>query len=277
MKPIPTAENSLVLGVDCGATLTDAVLLRGKKILKKASIESIGVQSPRALENFLQKNFPLEKVGKIALTGGGKNAPDCVCGIAAEKVNELDAIAKGSRFLSKKEKFLVANIGTGTPLLFVEGKKWRHLGGTGVGGGTIAGLGKLLLNASPLEVEKLALKGTNSLDLSVNDVVGGGIGVVPANATASNYGKLPLFGGRSPKREDVAWSLLNMVAEVIARMIVLAAKQLRCEREIVVAGRVAENPVVAQRMAAVGKMFGCKIIVPKNAAFCTAVGAALSA
>ena len=56
MKRTPTTENSLILGVDRGATFTDAVLFDGKKIVKKASIESLGLQSLSGLEKFLQKN-----------------------------------------------------------------------------------------------------------------------------------------------------------------------------------------------------------------------------
>ncbi|MFA6049285.1 MAG: hypothetical protein WC792_05080 [Candidatus Micrarchaeia archaeon] len=279
MNRIPTNKPQLVLGVDRGTTFTDAVLYDGKKIMKAAAVESAKVQTTRSLEKFLAKNFPLAAVRAVAITGG-KARPEKILKLPAVRVHEFDAITQGALSLSRNDgKFLVANIGTGTPLLLVERGKWKHLGGTGVGGGTIAGLGKLLLGADPRQIEKLALSGTNALDLAVGDAVGGRIGVVPANATASNFGSLALAAGARGRRiwkGDVAWSLLNLVAEVVARLSVLAARQLRCER-VLVTGRVAENAVVGRRLREVGKMFGLKIFVPENAACCAALGAAICA
>ena len=279
MMRTPTNKPPLVLGVDRGTTSTDCVLFDGKKILKTASIESAKLQTTPALEKFIKKNFPTNRVSAVAITGG-KARTEKIPDLPILRVHEFDAITQGASFLSagtkNENKFLVANIGTGTPLLFVENGKWAHLGGTGVGGGTIAGLGKLLLGATPRQIEELALSGTNALDLTVGNAVGGKIGIVPANATASNYGALALGDIRRNRirKEDAAWSLLNLVAEVVARMCVLSARQLRCER-IVVTGRVAENPLVKKRLQAVGKMFGLKIVVPKTAGSCTAVGAAI--
>lgn len=263
-----------VIGVDVGASFADAVLFNGKKVLKTVSVERRKLKS---LKGFLQKNFDLKKIDVIAVTGGRKLSLR-FGKIKMSRVGELRAISSGASFLTKKKRFLAANIGTGTPLVFVEGKKWRHLGGTGVGGGTLAGLGKLLLNASPLQVERLALKGSNKLDLSVADITGGKIGVVPASSTASNYGKLATGGLRrvQVKKEDVAWSLLNLVAEVVARLSVLASRQCGCKKDIVVTGRVAANSLVKKRLRAVAKTFGCKVIVPRNAQFATAIGAARS-
>ncbi len=264
--------------MDLGASFCDCVLFDGKKIIKAASAPAQEIKSIPALEKFLAKNFALNRVKKIAITGG-KLAPKKLCGKPAMRVTELHAIALGARFLSRKNRFLVANLGTGTPLIFVEKNKWAHLGGTGMGGGTIAGLGFLLLGATPQEIEKLAQRGTNALDLSVADIVGTKIGIVPQNATASNYGKYTLGGLRrnDAKKADIAYSLLNLVAESVARLAILAAQQKHCQNAIVFTGRVATNSIVARRLHAVAKMFNCIALIPKNAQYATATGAAISA
>ena len=58
---------------------------------------------------------------------------------------------------------------------------FTHCSGTGVGGGTVLGLSKLLLDTSdPKEIASLAEKGNKSqVDLILEDVVSGPIGQLP--------------------------------------------------------------------------------------------------
>ena len=64
----------------------------------------------------------------------------------------------------------------------------------------------------PEDIEEIAKHGKDSLDLAVSDIVGGKIGIMPASATASNFGK----ARRSvhAAREDVALSILKMVMNI---------------------------------------------------------------
>lgn len=271
----------MILGVDTGASFTDAVVLRNRKIMYKFSIESDKLKENKKinikkLETFLKKNLSknkisVSKISKIKITGSSFR-PKTILGIKAQHKNEITSIAEGAKLISGKNNFVVANIGTGTPFIKVQEKKVKHLGGTGIGGGTIEGLSRLILKCDVPKTEKLALKGKNSLDLTVGDIIKGGIGVIPKDATASNFGNVK---NTKFSKNDFAFSLINSVAESIAVMTYLAAKAENT-KTIVFTGRVANNKLLRKRISAVLKIFNLKPVFPKNAEYCTAIGAALN-
>ncbi len=270
----------MILGIDQGASFTDVVILRNRKIMYKFSIESDKLKKNKKinikkLETFLKKNLSkkrisISKISKIKITGSSFK-PETILGINAQHRNEITSIAKGAKFLSGKNNFIVANIGTGTPFIRVHGQKVKHLGGTGIGGGTIEGISKLVLKCDVPTTEKLALKGKNSLDLTVGDIVKGGIGMIPKDATASNFGNVK---NTKFSKNDFAFSLINSVAESIAVMTYLAAKSENT-KTIIFTGRVANNKLIRKRISSVLKLFNLKPVFPKNAEYCTAIGAAL--
>jgi len=262
-----------MIGVDFGTSYTDAAAIENGKIKKTFSIPSA-----EASENFLRKIAFYSPGRKIALAGGLRKAKAAKFfgkfGLKTQSAGEIEAIAAGARFLSGEKKFLCANVGTGTPFVFVDGIKAEHLGGTGLGGGTLAGLGKLLLNAPAEEINGLALRGRENLDFTVFDALGGSIGTIPASATASNFGKAA--EAKKLSREDVAFSLECMIAESIGVMASLAASSKKCDK-IVFTGRVpAKSRLFKLKAAETVKMYGKKAFFPANAEYCTAIGAALS-
>ena len=263
------------IGIDFGASYTDAVVFAGGRVEKTFSVTSDKFASSLLLSEF---SGELQEKGVVFnVTGSRKEKKDFLKIAGAKKVKQVDeikAIARGAVFLSGKKRFLTANVGTGTPLVFVDGEKHEHLGGTGLGGGTLEGLAKLLLKEKVENIEALARRGKNSLDLTVGDILGAeGIGMIPSSATASNFGKATRAS--KPKREDVARSVLFMVAESIGVAASLAAGKADCG-EIVFTGRtVAMNGLFRQRLAETARMFGKKALFPPRAEYCTAIGAAL--
>ncbi|MFH1240406.1 MAG: hypothetical protein V1672_04255 [Candidatus Diapherotrites archaeon] len=275
----------MILGIDAGASFTDVVIFNGekvknKKIMYKFSIESEKLKQKNKInikkfETFLKKNLSknkiyVSKISEIKITGSSFK-PKTILGIKAQHRNEITSIAEGAKFISGKNNFIVANIGTGTPFIRIHGKKAVHLGGTGLGGGTIEGISKLVLKCHVSETEKLAMKGKNSLDLTVGDIVKGHVGIIPKDATASNFGKIK---GTKFSKNDFAFSLINSVAESIGVMTYLAAKSENT-KTIIFTGRVANNKLVRKRISVALKIFNLKPIFPKNAEYCTAIGAAL--
>jgi len=275
----------MILGIDAGASFTDVVIFNGKKvknkkIMYKFSIESEKLKqknkiSLKKFETFLKKTLSKNKISvseisEIKITGSSFK-PKTILGIKAQHKNEITSIAEGAKFISGKTNFVVANIGTGTPFIKVYGKKAVHLGGTGIGGGTISGISKLVLKCDVPAAEKLALKGKNSLDLTVGDIIKGHIGIIPKDATASNFGKV---NSAKVSKNDFAFSLINSVAESIGVMAYLAAKSENT-KTIIFTGRVANNTLVRKRISAALKIFNLKPVFPKNAEYCTAIGAAL--
>ena len=290
-----------MIGVDFGASYVDVAVIERGNLARTYSVPQ-KYYSHEFLSNILKSEMeqgkPIGRMGKVGITGiraksnlgiakirskthigiVSKRNPilsDMRRKFKATQVGEIAAIALGAGFLTGKTRFICANLGTGTPFVFVDGKKHSHIAGTGIGGGTLEGLGKILIGASISEMEGMALKGKNSLDLTIGDLLGGGLGKLPAATTASNFGKISANGKTS--NEDIALSIIGMVGETIGVMGALAAKSCGL-KEIVFTGRVVdENKLIGGKIASATKLFGIRAIFPADAKYCTAIGAALSA
>jgi len=269
----------MIIGIDIGGSTTQGVLLRNGKVTGFSSIQASDEMASAAgcLGKILSANrIEIGKVKIVAATGGGskKRLSKRILGIPIKKVDEIKAMGLGGLNLTGKNKCFVVSIGTGTAMVAVKdsGKNIMHAGGTGIGGGTLKGLYRLLLNKDDINnLESLARKGDlKKTDLAVKDIVGKGIGKLPPNATAANFGKLSDETGGN----DIALGLLNMVAEVIGTLSVFAARNYGLEKDIIFIGKVTRNRTLMKKINSVVRTFGGRAIVPKNAEFATAIGAA---
>ncbi len=265
-------EFVLILGIDFGATTTDAVFFDGKKIVKKASSQKT-IFSRRALEQFLDQNgFSAKETSAVAVSGG-KSAffTEKIFGIAPVHISEIDAIGFGAAFLAKQERCLAVSMGTGTCIVLFDNEKCSHIIGTGVGGGTIIGLSKLLLGETNIpKLNSLADNGkTSNIDLSVGDVVGKKFSMLDEKVTASNFAKLEHYG-----KADLAAGIQNLVAESVAVLAVCAARQCNCNA-VVFCGKASCFSFVKKRLLVASTLFGKKFLFPKNFECATALGAAI--
>lgn len=261
----------MILGIDFGLSTTDFALLKGKKIVRTFSMGKIPV---REVGKHLKKlNLQLGSIELIAVTGGHskKLSGKKVNGISVKHVPELKAIGSGGAFVSGKRKCLVVSMGTGTCIVFHCNGKSRHLGGTGVGGGTLIGLSKLLLGTGDIDkIQKLASRGSaEKVDLSVREAIGSGIGLVPGSATASNFAKLS-----SRNKTDLAAATVRLVSEAVAVAACLAARSAKV-KEIVFVGKTPSIPCVRKELCRVARYYSTELFFPKNAGSATAIGAAL--
>jgi type II pantothenate kinase len=160
-------------------------------------------------------------------------------------------------------------------VIAAQGKQYRHITGTAVGGGTMLGLARLLLGTvDPVEIDQLAVAGdSNAVDLSLADVVTGPIGSLPATATAVNFGKLARQEVNA-RREDMAAALITLIGQVIGLLSISAAKALRCE-QIVVIGHMTDMASIRRVISLVSQYYSTPIHLPEQAGFYTAVGALL--
>ncbi len=229
----------ITLSVEKGASFTKAVLWENNKIVKY----------------FFNQRLP--QADKI---------------IRVTPKTEFDCLVRGGLFLPGLNSAAVVNCGTGTAVGWArKNHKAVHLGGTGVGGGTLQGLGKLILKKdSVAEILGWAKKGKRvKVDLTVGDILGTGIGLLRPETTAANFGKL-----QSRKKEDLAQALVNMVGEVIGMTACLAAGKTQ-EKKIIFCGMVATNKLMQKVISGVCQMFQLEAIFPKYGEFATAIGAGL--
>jgi len=142
---------------------------------------------------------PLASLPAIAVTGGQhKVLPSRLGDCAVVGVPEVIAIGRGGQALALGEgddpstPLLVVSAGSGTAVVSARASSYAHVTGTGVGGGTLLGLGRLLLATTDVAmIDEMAVRGdANGADLALRDVVSGPIGTLPPDATAVNFGRL---------------------------------------------------------------------------------------
>jgi type II pantothenate kinase len=279
----------MILGLDFGLTNLDGALGQDGQLVRGWRQLTLGPASESVMRQALETgNVNLRDLRAIGTTGGRhKDLPSSIEGIPIRPIGEAQSVGRGGLALSGLESALVVSAGTGTSMISARqiskngenGYEFKHVTGSAVGGGTLLGLGKLLLGTSnPLEIGELAAKGDPAgVDSTLVDVIGGGIGHLPPDATAVNLGRLAHLE-TPPSREDLAAGLVTLVSQVIAVIALNAAAANNLER-IVIVGHLPDLEPIKVAIRRVWGFYGVPNppIFPENAGFATALGAALEA
>jgi type II pantothenate kinase len=208
----------------------------------------------------------------IGVTGGHyRDLPDFLDGYRLHKVDEMCALGWGGLAAANKGAGLVVSAGTGTAMVAARGDEVSHVTGSAVGGGTLLGLSRLILNTVDVhEIDRLALAGdAAAVDIMLTEAVGGEVGRLPANANAVNLGKL--MDGNNFRHEDLAAGLVRLVAQVIAVIAINAANAVGMA-EIILIGHTMDLVSVQKEIAMVGEFYQREFIMPRNPGFATAMG-----
>ncbi|MFA6126187.1 MAG: pantothenate kinase [Bacteroidales bacterium] len=267
----------MVIGIDIGSTTTKSVAIYPDDsfitLITKAFdpvTSAMGALGKMLMEN----NLEMASVKNIVLTGvGASGIEGNLFGIPTSKIEEIEALGLGGMYLSGKKDVVIANLGTGTALVEAHEGRINHIGGTGVGGGTILGLAKAMLKISDLEIlSGMAAKGRiNQIDLLIGDIAGSDIGFLKKEMTASNFGKLM----DNATDDDVALGIFTMVYQVIGTISAFAAKS-RNISTIVVTGTASNTTIGKRILNAIAEIYSIRFIYPDYAPYATAIGAALS-
>jgi len=270
----------MIMGLDIGASFAKAILADKKlRIVEKyiIPVEEPKVTSTRIIGFFAERfgSSLRDIIEAVAVSGGGSRfIGKEIFGLPVKRVDEIASIGLGGILLARKNKGLVVSAGTGTAVVAVYncGEIVKHVGGTGIGGGTLLGLSRRMLGLSDFKtLEEIAQRGCSSkVDLTVGDIVGGPIGMLSADATASNLGKLT----RESRDEDVAAGIFNIVSQTIGVVAAFAAKAYNLEDDVVVVGMLAKSWLVSRIVNETVKIFNVKAFIPENCEFAPALGAA---
>lgn len=214
----------------------------------------------------------------LAVTGGHHRAlPETLDGCPLVTVNEVEAIARGGVALADlptpETPLLVVSAGSGVAMIAVSSGEFAHATGSGVGGGTLLGLSKLLLGVTdPVELNIMASQGdANRVDLALQDVVSGPIGSLPPDTTAVNFGRV-LRLAKPAAENDMAAAIVTLVSQVIGTIAVNAARAQGIEH-VVVTGHLTDMSTVRMQIGHVGRFFGLPLQTPVGAGKATALGA----
>ena len=269
---------SVVIGIDVGGSTTKIVgYTDGGKLVSMLKVEAADPQTSAygALGKFINENgLSLGDVQRIILTGVGSALfKKDVYGIPTSAVDEFQAIGLGGLELSGKKEGLIVSMGTGTAFVRAGKEGIFHIGGSGVGGGTVLGLCSQMCGATSFKtVEEMAASGAlTKVDLNIKDISAGNIATLPPDTTASNFGKME--DGAS--HEDITLGVLNMTFQTIGMMAVFACRNDRV-KDVILTGTLSQVPFAKKVFQALHKMHGIEFIIPPHAIYATATGAALS-
>ena len=215
-------------GIDAGGTLVKIAYVK-EGIMRLRKFRSDRLEEAAAWIGTELPDAP------ICLTGGKGAKLASWIGRRTEMMPEFEATCSGVRLLLPPEiggrAFLLANVGTGTSVHVIDRDRHVRVGGTGLGGGTIVGLSRLLAGIDEYDaIVAAASAGDRGVaDLKVRHIYEGLEPPIDGDLTASNFGRVPpgavIGDGRNGTvtREDALASVIGMVGEAVATLCVSAA------------------------------------------------------
>lgn len=199
-----------------------------------------------------------------------------------EQISELTATGLGGAYLAGVEECIVINIGSGTPILHVtvESKTVRHLGGSGLGSASLAGLSFYMTGIEDLDrIDEKAFEGDpDKVNLLIRDIYDDPEQVkLPGDVTASNFGKYQQWRqinmGKKPEPKDLLAALHKMIGETVAVMANLACKQCAHPNlPVVITGGGTLNRALLKYLDITFQYLSQPYIIPSKAVYSTLHG-----
>ncbi len=274
---------SVVVGIDVGGSTTKIVAVRdegGVRTLIEPQI--VRANDPvtatyGAFGKFTdENNLKIQDITRVMMTGVGSSfVKHNLYGLDCRKVEEFNSIGIGGLYLSGLDEALVVSMGTGTAMVHARRSgEMNYLGGTGVGGGTLLGLTKLLTKAeNSRHIEELAAAGDlEKIDLRIKHMTESeSLSTLSRELTAANFGKVSDLASH----EDVALGVMNLVFETIGMVSIFAARSVGV-REIVLTGNVTQFEYCREKFDFFNELgYGVHFSIPDRSRFATAIGAAM--
>ncbi len=267
----------IVVGIDIGGSTTKIVGIENGNLKTPMLVTATDPVASLfgAFGKFVDYNsMALADIEQVMVTGVGSSFIDRpIYGIKTGKVEEFLANGFGGLHLSKLKKAIIVSMGTGTALVSADEDQIRHIGGTGIGGGTITGLAAKMLNIRDIDlVVKLANSGNlKNIDLMVGDITQDDLPGLPPHTTASNFGKISDVASLG----DIALGILNLVFQSIGTTASFAVKNENTN-DVVLIGNLTSIPHCLPMFKELADLYKINFIMPEYSEFGTAVGAALS-
>ena len=164
------------IGIDIGSSTTKIVAFEGEHMLPPMAVKADSQVASLygAFGRYLyENNLQLLDVEGVYITGvGSKYVEKAVYDRPTYKVDEFVATGTGGYYLTDKKEVIVISMGTGSFFVKVTENEMKHLGGVGLGGGTICGLSSIILNTGDIhEIVPLSRKGdVAKIDLRIGDL-----------------------------------------------------------------------------------------------------------
>jgi len=269
---------SVILGIDLGSSATKLAALRtGGSAEPLFSFRSGNADRrlPELIGCLLNTHgFTLRDVDSIVVTGTrAAKAREELAGFPVYEENEFSSIGRGALRLAGGSRGVAVSLGTGTAFVLADGDTYRHLCGTGIGGGTLTGLCRVLTGTDQFgTIAELAGAGRlGKVDLTVGDLFGPMPKTLHPSMTVTNFGHLA--PDASPA--DYAAGVVNLVLQSIGTMSILACQSCGTDT-VILTGSLTELPQIQPAYSLFEQLYGIRFLLPPHAVFATAVGAALT-
>lgn len=266
-----------ILGIDVGGTTTKIVGFANGQMVGATKVQADDPLASLygAFGKFTTENdIGLYDIERIMVTGVGSSyITERIFGIPTGCSTEFNSIGLGGLYLSGLKEAIVCSIGTGTAFVDASFDKTAHMGGTGIGGGTLLGLSGLIMNIHSFEnVIEMAKDGDlNNIDLKIGEISRSIDSSLDLTMTAANFGNVSDMASKS----DIALGILNLICETIGMMAVFAVRGSTEKKKVVLTGTLMTQRLMRKKFNDLTQMLGVEFIVPHNAEFATAVGASL--
>ena len=275
----------IVIGIDVGGSTTKIVGFRdadGKRELIAPQLVKANdplTATYGAFGKFTDENgIKISDIDKVLMTGVGSSyVKRDLYGIECVRVPEFDCIGRGGLYLSGLGNALVVSMGTGTAIVHAMADgQMKYLGGTGVGGGTLMGLSKLLVGAEDVgHISEFVDEGDlGNIDLRIKDMTASGTQpVINADMTAANFGNVSDVATKS----DIAKGISNLVYETVGMVSIFASRSVGVT-DIVLTGNLTRLDSCIKKFEEFNTLgYGVRFMVPELSEFSTAIGCAISA
>ena len=273
----------VVIGIDVGGSTTKIVGIRQDgEHLSLITPQLVRANDPvtatyGAFGKFTDENdIAISDISRVVMTGVGSSyVKGKLYGIDCRRVPEFDCIGKGGIYLSGLDKAIVVSMGTGTAIVnAVKDGKMEYLGGTGVGGGTLLGLSRLLIGAEDVDtITTLAAEGdVANIDLRIKDMTAEKH-ELNADMTAANFGNVSEIATKG----DIAAGVLNLIYETVGMVSIFASRSKKV-KDIVLTGNLTRTASCVKKFKEFNNLgYGVNFVIPEMSEFSTVIGCALSA
>lgn len=266
------------IGIDAGGTLTKIAYWDEKK---EMSFHKFPSSDLNAVKDWLDTNHSL---ASICLTGGRAEQLKKYLSSKNEipYIVEFDATMNGVMYQLKEEVIssdsaIIANIGTGTSIHIMQGDTHSRIGGTGVGGGTLLGLGSALTGINDYkDTIELSKEGKrSSIDILVSDIYQHNKLPIKGSLTASNFGGITLKSEEARNHSDLLAGVQGIIGEVVATLCIQAADAHQVEDIIYIGSTLEENELLQQIIESYTVLKEKKPIFLEKHGYSGAIGALL--
>ena len=277
-------EKKYIISIDFGSTIIKYLIMDVSKDNYRIIVldNKVNFDIHKIIDYLSDKyNITKNEIEVILLTGGRSSFinTDLYNDIKIKIIPEFNAASFGALLLSKEEKGIIINLGTGTTFIYSDLNNIKHIGGSALGGGTIMALAKLLYRINDYDklISFIKEGDYNKADINVEDISKTSIGDLNGSITASNLGAI-IHDLKDYNDNDIMSSIVNMVVQNIG----LLAKEYKINTEkvygftnipcILIGGLISDNYII-KYFDRIGEYTKIKFIVPEYSRYAVCIGA----